>query len=223
MTGREPSHPELLDHLAVRFVEGGWSVKKLIREIMLSRTYQLSWRPNDTNRADDRNFSHAILRRLPAEVAVDAIIQATASDARLKTLNTEKEMERRKIGQHPKSYQTRSIDFSLLIFGKPLRTTNCDCERQSQPTLLQSLYVRNDQEMLDMLDRPDGWIAQIGKSQPSAAGIDELVTAAYLRTLSRRPTEAEASDCRRHIEETEDIVEGLLADYFSATTATQPV
>lgn len=42
LTGREPSHPELLDHLAVRFVESGWSVKQLIRTVMLSRAYQLS-------------------------------------------------------------------------------------------------------------------------------------------------------------------------------------
>ncbi|MEM7011044.1 MAG: DUF1549 and DUF1553 domain-containing protein [Verrucomicrobiota bacterium] len=42
LSGREPSHPQLLDHLAVRFVEEGWSVKNLIRTIILSRTYQLS-------------------------------------------------------------------------------------------------------------------------------------------------------------------------------------
>ena len=41
-TGEEPSHPELLDYLAVRFVEQGWSVKKLIRELVLSRVYQLN-------------------------------------------------------------------------------------------------------------------------------------------------------------------------------------
>src|SRR5262249_51051627 len=41
-TGEPPSHPELLDHLAVRFVEDGWSMKALVRAIVLSRTYQLS-------------------------------------------------------------------------------------------------------------------------------------------------------------------------------------
>jgi hypothetical protein len=204
-----PSNKSLLDCLVAGFIDSGYDMKWLHRTIANSHTYQRSWRPNDTNRRDSRNFSHAILRRLPAEVAVDAIIQATASDTKLKTLNTEKEMERRKIGQHPKSYQTRAIDFSLLIFGKPLRTTNCDCERQSQPTLLQSLYVRNDQEMLDMLDRADGWITQIGKSNPSAEDIDSLVRAAYLRTVSRTPTETEASDCRQHIADSEDMVEGL--------------
>jgi hypothetical protein len=41
-TGEEPSHPELLDYLTVRFVEQGWSVKRLVRELVLSRVYQLS-------------------------------------------------------------------------------------------------------------------------------------------------------------------------------------
>ncbi len=41
-TGELPSHPELLDDLAVRFVEDGWSVKKLVREIVLSHTYRLA-------------------------------------------------------------------------------------------------------------------------------------------------------------------------------------
>ncbi|MEX0818624.1 MAG: DUF1553 domain-containing protein, partial [Pirellulaceae bacterium] len=204
-----PSNKGLLDHLTGGFIASGYDMKWLHRAITNSRTYQSSWRPNDTNRPDTRNFSHAILRRLPAEVAVDAIHHATASDGMLKLLATEKEMNRRKIGQHPLSYQTRAIDFSLLIFGKPLRTTNCDCERQSSPTLLQSLYVRNDQEMLDMLDRGDGWIAQIGKEQPVADRIDELVDAAYLRTLSRSPIGSELADCRQHIEESETIVDGL--------------
>jgi hypothetical protein len=41
ITGSDPTHPELLDHLAIRFVEGGWSVKKMVRTMMLSRTYRL--------------------------------------------------------------------------------------------------------------------------------------------------------------------------------------
>jgi len=204
-----PSNKALLDYLADGFIARGYDMKWLHRTITGSAAYQRSWRPNDSNRGDTRNFSHAILRRLPAEVAIDAIIQATASDAKLKSINTEKELERRKIAQHPKSYQTRAIDFSLLIFGKPLRTTNCDCERQSQPTLLQSLYVRNDQEMLQLLDRTDGWLAQLAKEAPSTERIDELIAAAYVRTLSREPAAEEVVDCRQHIERSENLVEGL--------------
>ncbi|MBI2481243.1 MAG: DUF1549 domain-containing protein [Planctomycetia bacterium] len=202
-----PSNKALLDHLTDGFIASGYEMKWLHRTIANSRTYQLSWRPNDTNRADTRNFSHAVLRRLPAEVAIDAIHQATASDSVLKTAAAS--VANRKIGQHPVSYQTRAIDFSLLIFGKPLRTTNCDCERQGEPTLLQSLYVRNDQEMLDLLVRKDGWIAQVKKEAISAERADQLVAEAYLRTLARLPNDSELADCRQHVHDSTDVPEAL--------------
>jgi hypothetical protein len=202
-----PSNKALLDHLTGGFIASGYDMKWLHRTIANSRTYQLSWRPNDTNRADTRNFSHAVLRRLPAEVAIDAIQQATASDTVMQTAATK--VANRKIGQHPKSYQTRAIDFSLLIFGKPLRTTNCDCERKGEPTLLQSLYVRNDQEMLDLLVRKDGWITQLGKEELSDERLDELLADAYLRTLSRLPSERELADCRQHVAESTDVPEAM--------------
>lgn len=213
-----PSNKALLDYLVDGFIEQGYDMKWLHRTIANSRTYQLSWRPNETNRGDSRNFSHAILRRLPAEVAVDAMIQSTVNDTKLAA--THKTITNRKIGQHPKSYQTRAIDFSLLVFGKPLRTTNCDCERKTAPTLLQALYIRNDEEMLKRLDRPDGWLAQLKKSQPKPEQIDELVTQAYLRTLSRRPNEAELADCSQHVKESTDIIDGL-KDLLWALTNTE--
>ena len=67
----------------------------------------------------------------------------------------------------------------------------------------------NDQEMIDMLDRKDGWLAQLAKEKPADDRVDELVTSAYLRTLSRRPIEVELADCREHIAASENIMEGL--------------
>jgi hypothetical protein len=197
----------LLNYLVEEFVAHKYDMKWLHRTIVNSRTYQISWRPNDTNRTDERNFSHAILRRLPAEVAIDALRQATGNDTVMAKVPTD--VAKRKIGQHPKSNQTRSIDFSLLIFGKPLRTTNCDCERQKEPTLLQALYVRNDEEMLAMLERNDGWLAQVTKEKPTAEQVDELIQSAYLRILSRRPEKSERDDCRKHIADADDLMEGL--------------
>ncbi len=84
-----PSNAELLDYLADGFVKHGYDMKWLHREIVNSRTYQLSWRPNETNRLDQRNFSHAVLRRLPAEVAYDAVREATASDAAVAEMLTD--------------------------------------------------------------------------------------------------------------------------------------
>lgn len=76
-TGDAPSHPELLDYLASRFVAEGWSVKKLVREIVLSRTYQLESRATAwavKNDPENRSFSHATRRRLMAEQIRDAML-----------------------------------------------------------------------------------------------------------------------------------------------------
>jgi hypothetical protein len=78
-TGETPTHPELLDHLALRFTAGGWSVKALVREIMLSRVYQLSSVPPAGAAERDpanRLLSHARRRRLEAEEIRDALLLA---------------------------------------------------------------------------------------------------------------------------------------------------
>ena len=77
-TGEPPSHPELLDHLAVRFVEDGWSVKMLVRSIVLSRTYRQSAIrfPHSaiTEDPENRLFGRADRRRLEAECIRDAML-----------------------------------------------------------------------------------------------------------------------------------------------------
>jgi len=75
--GEAPSHPELLDHLAARFRGQGWSVKELIREIVLSRTYQLSSTAHPAAAVVDpenRLLSHMNRRRLEAEPLRDAVL-----------------------------------------------------------------------------------------------------------------------------------------------------
>jgi hypothetical protein len=228
-----PSNKPLLDWLSEQFVANGYDMKWLHRTIVNSRTYQLSWKPNETNRDDLRNFSHAQIRRMPAEVTIDAILQATANDARQKTWSSN--TSQRKITQHPRSIQARGIDYSLLVFGKPLRTTNCDCERQGQPTLLQSLYVRNDTEMLEWLERSDGWLVETAKklgqtltletkaAKPAASAtplkdktptpddsvIEDLIQQVYQRTVSRSPTESEIARGREHLKSGENTIEAL--------------
>jgi mono/diheme cytochrome c family protein len=78
--GAQPSHPELLDWLAAEFVAEGWSLKRLIRSIVTSRTWQQSSRPSrDAARIDPQNLylSHASVRRLEAEVIRDSLLAAT--------------------------------------------------------------------------------------------------------------------------------------------------
>lgn len=232
-----PSNPALLDYLSHEFVKHGYDLKWLHRTIAGSRTYQLSWRPNDTNAHDERNYSRAVVRRLPAEVAYDAIVHATASDAALKTLHGDP-VSTRAIGVSSGFTGGRDgSNYAVNLFGKPARAINCDCERSTESSLLQTVYLRNDQEVLAMLDRRDGWLQQLtgsggasttktppkkgkGKAKPGSAkpevvrgqiteDVDELITEAYLRTLSRPPDQREAAVALKHLKGASDLVAGM--------------
>jgi hypothetical protein len=75
--GEPPTHPELLDHLATQFVDEGWSLKRLIRSIVLSRTYQMASVSDEAAGAADpanRLFHRMPVRRLEGEAIRDAIL-----------------------------------------------------------------------------------------------------------------------------------------------------
>jgi hypothetical protein len=157
-----PSNAELLDYLADGFVKHHFDMKWLHREIANSRTYQMSWQPNATNRLDQRNFSHAVLRRLPAEVAYDAVRQATSSDTTVAAMQTD--CGDRAIGVAGSTRRGgRAISpYALGLFGRSVRESNCDCDRSNEPSLLQTVFLRNDNEMLAMVSNGRySWVSQI--------------------------------------------------------------
>lgn len=203
-----PSNPELLDYLSRGFVKSGYDMKWLHRTIATSRTYQLSWRPNETNKHDERNYSRAVLRRLPAEVAYDAVVLATASDEARKR-HAADPAGTRSIGVAScyGSGRRDESQYAVNLFGRPPRSVNCDCERSSEPTLLQTVYLRNDPEVQKLLDRPDGWLKQVAKAKLTDK--DELVRQAYLRALGRPPEEREAAVAKKHLEKSGDLSAGL--------------
>lgn len=154
-----PSNGPLLDYLAQEFIAHNYDIKWLHREIANSRTYQLSWKPNPTNRLDMRNFSHALPRRMPAEVTYDAIVQATSTQDEMAA--AAREPGRRAIAQsNATGRANRNSNYALTVFGRPARSTNCDCERSNEPSLLQTIYLQNDQEIATILQKA-GWIQQI--------------------------------------------------------------
>lgn len=155
-----PSNGPLLDYLATAFVEHDFDMKWLHREIANSRTYQMSWVPNETNRKDERNFSHAIPRRLPAEVAVDALTAATGSDQLIDKMHTSVDGRAIAVPSPPRNNQ----NYALSIFGSSSRESNCDCDRSMEASLLQTVYLRNDTEVGRLIDRRgDGWLFSVAK------------------------------------------------------------
>jgi hypothetical protein len=165
--GNPPSNAPLLEFLAGEFRRHGYDMKWLHREIANSRTYQLSWRTNETNAHDHHNFSHAEPRRMPAEIALDAIQQATASDA----ANAKWPMERgdRAIADAGGDGK-KGANYVLTVFGRSIRESNCDCDRSDDASLLQTVYLQNDQELLDAISRKGGWVHQIAGGPASLKG-----------------------------------------------------
>ena len=167
-----PVNQDLMDYLADGFVKNGYNMVWLHREILGSATYQRSWKANDTNKHDDKNFSRFVVRRLPAEVMVDGITQATLGTERLAAFRDD--IENRAIGPNANAGRggKGASNYSLNIFGKPVREMNCDCERTSDPTLLQTLYLRNDPELLTALEQSKGgaWVEEIRKATSLAQG-----------------------------------------------------
>jgi hypothetical protein len=187
-----PSNEALLDYLADGFVDQGFDMKWLHRQILNSHAYQRSWKTNETNQHDDRNFSHAAIRRLPAEVTIDAIAMATADSDKLNKLQTL--MDGRAIGPNGVSAiagRRGGPAYAAKVFGVSTRDTNCDCNRSNEPNLLQAVFLQNDTETLSAIER-GGWLAEAVRTLRGQGGsqeaVDSVIRDAYLRTLSRPPS-----------------------------------
>lgn len=187
-----PSNQALLDYLAAGFVENNYDMKWLHREICNSRTYQLSWQANSTNRLDETNFSRAVPRRLPAEVVYDSLVQATSSDTRFADM--QQTLKGRAIAIPGASQQgrtqgvDRNILYAMQVFGRSVRESNCDCDRTSESSLLQTVFLRNDNQTLAMLDNKDGWLAQLAKD----AGVRFVPQVSATANASRKRSQDKA-------------------------------
>ena len=161
-----PSNKALLDHLAQGFIESKFDMRWVHRTIINSATYQRSWQANDTNRLDERNFSRSVPRRLPAEVAYDAMQQATASDERAAEFSHNIKGRAIGLAQAGARYNNGNSDqsFALTVFGRSTRESNCDCDRSAEPSLLQTVFLQNDRSMLTMLEGSRGsWLDQVDR------------------------------------------------------------
>ncbi len=201
-----PSNPELLDWLTRGFVDNGYDLKWLHRQIATSDAYQRSWKPNDTNRDDRRNFSRAVPRRLPAEIVYDSIKQALVASDQLEEVRTD--LTRRAIGHLS---MRLAGTHAMKVFGKPDRAVNCDCERVNEPTLLQSVFLQND-PLVDQLLASSGWLQEItSRDEGDGENVhwQNLVETAWLRTVSRPPTAEEVTRATEHLTAAESLEEGM--------------
>ncbi len=172
----------LLDWLANQVVENRYDLKAVMRLILNSRAYQLTADPNDTNRDDEQNFSHHYVRRVPAEVLLDAISEVTGSPE----LFPGRPRGTRAI----ELWDNRLPSYFLDTFGRSERTSPCECGRSGEPTMAQALHLMNAPEVSAKIAQATGRVARLLRASPpiaDAALIEELT----LVTLGRLPTEKE--------------------------------
>ena len=174
-----PSNPELLDALSEKFVSYNYDFKKLVRDICNSRTYQLSTRTNETNVADTRNFSHAMVRRIRAEVLLDTISQVTATPNKFKGLPLGARAVQIADGN--------TSNYFLTTFGRATRATVCSCEVKMEPNLSQALHLLNG-ETTQQRVRQGKVVENLLQAKRSPT---EIIDQLYLTSLSRLPTDME--------------------------------
>ncbi len=206
----------LLDALAADFVANGFRLKPLIRTIVNSRTYQLSPIPNQSNRSDQRYFSHMLVRPLHAEVLLDAICNVTGVPEKFEIMNDYT------IGV-PKGFVdlpagTRAVqlpvnDIVTLIntsskyvryeshpflraFGQPTRTQTCECDREQKFGRKQALELIIGEMVSTRLARKDN---RLGQMLAKTGSDTEILNALYLRALSRSPSENTMKALLKHV------------------------
>jgi hypothetical protein len=161
MMGERPTHPELLDYLASRFIENGWSIKAMHREIMLSATYRLSTKRipiNDSADTENKLLWRANLRRLTAEEIRDSLLfVAGALDEKLggppEELSSPENTRRTVYGRIRRAdftctSGTGGVDRMLRLFDFPDATSSVD-ERTNTNVPLQGLFFLNSDLVIE--------------------------------------------------------------------------
>ncbi|MDE3164859.1 MAG: DUF1549 domain-containing protein, partial [Acidobacteriota bacterium] len=175
-----PSNRELLEELGRRLASYDFDLRRLIRDICTSRVYQLSSVPNPSNRDDDSQFSHQRLRRLRADVMLDALAEVTATPSDFNGMPRGMRAVELYEGGFRASY-------FLKTFGAAARDSVNTSEERFEPTLAQTLHLINGSTIDEKLARSPVIAGMIQSGRKPAAIIDEL----FLRALSRKPSEAE--------------------------------
>jgi len=217
--GERPSHPELLDYLAQQFQAQGWSFKKMIRQIVLSHTYQLSSAYDEKNFAHDPG-NHLVWRhqrrRLDAESFRDAVLAVSGEldlspgeKSDITSIGDGLIQDKLTPDRIHKPSSKRSIYLCIMRNGEPEELLVFDL---ADPSLIvgsrnittvptQGLFLMNSPFMVTQSEAWAGRLAtaQAEDGQDLSAG--ERITMAYRRALGREPTTAELKRSTKFVEQ----------------------
>ena len=202
------SNPELLAELGKKFTEYKYDFKKLVKNICMSRTYQLSTKATSSNEGDTRNFARGSIRRIRAETMLDCITQVTDTKDKFPGLP----MGARAVQIADGSRST----YFLTTFGRATRETVCSCEVKLEPTLSQSLHLLNGGTTTQKIQQGGVVARRLKDKVPPEQIVEEL----YIRCLSREPTGPEREKLTAIVAEQKD-KQKALEDVFWALLNTR--
>ena len=184
-----PTNEELFNALARDLVDHKYDVKHLIRTIMNSAAYQRSAKAQPANAADDRFYSHYLIRRLSAEVILDAYAQITEVPTPFSIYFDARPVFNFDKGVRAQQLPDVKIASTFLdAFGRPDRTQPCSCERQQDSSVSQALHLNNGQTLNDKLrakgSRVDNWLNE-------KISDEEAIQRLFVLALSRDPSAKE--------------------------------
>ena len=179
---------ELLNYMASELVRNKYELKHIYRLILNSRAYQLSCVPKSDDPKAEENFASYPLRRLDAEVLLDALCQVTGTTEFYSSMIPEPFTfvpERQRTMQLSDGSITSS---ALEMFGRPPRDTGLESERNNRITAAQTLHLLNSSHVRDKIQKGPKLLELLESTQSR-----QMADALYLAILSRRPTEDEWS------------------------------
>lgn len=180
--GNPPTNPELLDDLTQEFLASNFDVRHVMRLICKSRTYQLSVESNPFNVDDKINYSHALPRRLPAEVLYDTVHRVTGTVTKIPGVPA---------GTRAAALPDSGIELPsgfFATFGRPARESACECERTGGLQLGPVMALISGPTIAEAIADPGNELAKLVASQPDDA---TLINELALRVLNRPATDAE--------------------------------
>jgi hypothetical protein len=201
-----PQNRQLLDFLSSELVASGYDLRHIYRIILNSRTYQLSSIHNEGNLADESNFSHYYVRRLDAEVLIDAICQITHTTESYSsdipepfTFIPEKQ---RSIKLSDGSITSPFLD----LYGRPPRDTGFESERNNTPSSAQKLHMLNSTHIQQKIIKNKALLGMTTKKSNRGGkkkgggwkSPQRTIEDMYLTILSRYPTAQEKETAKAY-------------------------
>ncbi len=200
-----PTNEKLMAAVTKDFTDHGFDIKRLIKTILMSATYQRTSVVPTGAPSDPRYYATYLPRRLPAEVLLDAIAQATGVSTPFP-------------GYPAGTRALQLVDstvasYFLDAFGRPQRMQTCSCERQEEPSVAQALHLANGDTINSKLRAKGGLVDTLAASNLTN---EQLLERLYLQCFARKPKAEERDRVLAVLRDTpagerRDVIEDLLA------------